>query len=143
MDVRSVIMIRAKDKRYFNKAAQLAELSTYHKVKVGCVIVYHNHIISTGFNKERTDPLQMKYNIYHNIPKDCLHKLHAEMDAIKHIIDLNINWKNVSIYVYRKRNDKLFGMGRPCKACMNLIKELGIRHVFYTTDNGYCYEKLE
>ena len=136
-------MITSRDRMYFRKAAQLARLSTYARAKVGCIIVYHNKIISTGFNKERTDPLQKKYNVVNGIPEFGLHKIHAEIDAIKHIIDLDINWKNVSIYVYRKRKDRPFGMSRPCDSCMTLIKELGIKHIYYTTDDGYVYECIE
>lgn len=32
-------------------------------------------------------------------------------------------------------------MARPCPACMSAIKELGIKNIYYTTDNGYAYEK--
>lgn len=136
-------MITRRDKRFFNTAAQLAEYSTYSKEKVGCVIVYHNKIISTGYNKDRTDPLQKKYNEERNVPDWTVHTLHAEIDAIKHIMDLPINWNNVSIYIYRKRKDQPFGLARPCKACMKLIKDIGIKHVYYTSNEGYVYEYIE
>lgn len=136
-------MISNRDKRFFNTASQLAEYATYERYKVGCVVVYHNKIISTGFNKDRTDPLQKKYNNQRNIPDSYPHKVHAEVDAIKHIIDLDIEWKNVSIYIYRKLKDRPFGLARPCKSCMKLIKDLGIKDVFYTTDEGYVYECIE
>ena len=136
-------MITNRDKRFFNMASQLAEYVTYERYKVGCVIAYNNKIISTGFNKDRTDPLQKKYNVERNIPDCTPHKVHAEVDAIKHIIDLDIEWKNVSIYVYRKLKDRPFGLARPCKSCMKLIKDLGIRDVFYTTDEGSVYECIE
>ena len=34
-------------------------------------------------------------------------------------------------------------MSRPCQSCQKLIKDLGIRIVHYTTDNGYATEEFE
>ncbi len=139
-------MITNRDKRFFNTAAQLAECSTYDKnnrYKIGCVVVYGNKVISTGFNKDKSAPLQKKYNEEKNVPDWTNHKVHAEISAISNIIDLDINWNKVSIYTYRKRNDRPFGISRPCKACMKLIRDMGIRHVYYTTDEGYAYERIE
>lgn len=48
-----------------------------------------------------------------------------------------------SIYVYRQLKDGSLGMCRPCKACMALIKNLGIRKVYYTTYDGYAEEYIE
>lgn len=135
-------MITLRDRKYFNVAAQVAELSTYKRNKVGCVVVYKNSIISTGFNKDRTDPLQKKYNVARDIPDWSPHKMHAEIDAIKSIIHLDINWNKVSIYVYRKRKDRAFGISRPCPSCMKLIKDMGIHYIYYTTDDGYAMEVI-
>lgn len=131
-----------REKRFFSMAENMAELSTYRRYKVGCVIVYHNKVISTGCNKDVSHPLQKKYDLYRNIPDECPHKLHAEVDAIKHVINLDIDWSKVSIYVYRKMRSKPYGISRPCKACINLIKDLGIHKVYYTGDDDYHYEYL-
>jgi len=136
-------MITRRDKRFFNAAAHMANLATYKRQKVGCVIVYHNKIISTGCNKDQTHPLQKTYNEARQIPDWSPHKLHAETDAIRHIIDLDIDWRKVSVYIYRKLKDRPFGMAKPCNSCMKLIKDLGIRHVYYTGDDGYVYEYIE
>lgn len=132
-----------RDLRYIKTAAKIAEHSTYARHSIGCVVVYRNTIISTGCNKDRTDPLQKKYNKERNISDNYPHKIHAEVDAIKHIIDLDIDWKNVSIYIVRLRKDQPYGMARPCKSCMSLIKDLGIRNIYYTTNDGIAHERLE
>ena len=44
------------------------------------------------------------------------------------------------LYIYRKRNDKPYGMSRPCPSCMAAIKDLGIKHIYYTTNEGFAYE---
>ncbi len=46
----------------------------------------------------------------------------------------------IYIYIYISYTNGL-GMARPCPACMAAIKELGIKNIYYTTDNGYAYEK--
>lgn len=33
-------------------------------------------------------------------------------------------------------------MARPCPSCMAAIKDIGISHIYYTTNDGYAYEKL-
>lgn len=133
----------SRDRRFFAMAAHLAEHATYKRYKVGCVVVYRNKVISTGCNKDVTHPLQRKYNKYRNIPDWSPHKIHAEVDAIRHVMDLDINWNEVSIYIYRKLKDRPFGMAKPCKSCMQLIRDLGIHHVFYTGETDLMYEYVE
>lgn len=33
-------------------------------------------------------------------------------------------------------------MSRPCPNCMAAIKDLGIKHIYYTTNDGFVYENL-
>ena len=137
-------LITSKDIVYFRMASQLAEFSTYRKSPTGCIIVYKNKVISTGFNKDKTDPLQKIYNIHRNISLDSPPKCHAETDAIKHLIGAeNINWNMISLYIVRLRRSIQYGLARPCASCMQLIKDCGIHHIYYTTNSGYAYEYIE
>lgn len=34
-------------------------------------------------------------------------------------------------------------MARPCLSCMAAIKDIGIKDIYYTTNDGYSYERLE
>ena len=134
-------MISNTDFRYFNKAHQVAKISDYKKQHVGCVAVYQGQIIGLGCNCNKTHPVQKKYNRYR---KDLmLPKLHAEISCLNQIKHLDINFSKVKLYIYRIRKDQPFGMARPCPSCMAAIKDLGIRDVYYTTNDGYVYEKLE
>ena len=114
------------------------------RVHVGCIAVLGNKILSIGFNTERTHPLQKKYNAYRdmNCDKFIIHKLHAEVACLYPLIDSDINWGKISLYIYRIRNDSPHGNARPCPACMQMIKEFGIKHIYFTTDDGYSYECL-
>lgn len=136
--------INRKDKRFFNIAREIAKQSDcLNKRRVGCIAVYKNSIISSACNTEKTHPLQKSYNQYRHfeVGNDyTLPKLHAEIHCLSSILNSDIRWDKVVLYIYRVCKDREHGLARPCSACMNLIKDLGIRHIYYTTDDGYAYE---
>lgn len=132
-------MINKSDFKYLERAKQLSEQSDYQRIHIGCIAVYGNKIISTGFNSNRTHPLQARLNRFRN--KEIVkHTVHAEIACLSHIWDADLSWKKVKLYVYRNRRDGLKGMSRPCPACMAAIKQLGIREIYYTTNDGYSCE---
>lgn len=141
------IMITKTDQRYFQKAYQTALLSDYQKTHVGCVAVYQGSIISIGCNTIKTHPLQKKYNRYRHIEYDkgykTLPRLHAEINCLAAIRDMDINFSKVKLYIYRAGYGGVFKLARPCPSCMAAIRDIGIKHVYYTTDDGYAYEKIE
>lgn len=136
-------MLRNVDYRYFDKARQIASISDYKKQHVGCVAVYQGQVIGLGCNCNKTHPAQKFYNKYRNQSDSLLPKLHAEISCLNQIKHLNINFAKVKLYIYRIRKDQPYGLSRPCPSCMAAIKDLGIRDVYYTTNDGYVYEKLE
>lgn len=136
-------MLRDCDFRYFQKARQVAYVSDYEKVHVGCVAIYKGQIIGLGCNCNKTHPTQKFYNRYRIQSDSMLPKLHAEINCINQIKHLNIDFSKVSLYIYRVRNDRPHGMARPCPSCMAAIKDLGIRDIYYTTDDGYTHERIE
>ena len=135
-------MLRDIDYRYFYKARQIANISDYNKIHVGCVAVYHGQIIGIGCNTNKTHPAQKFYNRYREPSDTMLPKLHAEISCINQIKHLDINFSKVKLYIYRIRKDQPFGLSRPCPSCMAAIKDLGVRDVYYTTNDGYSYERL-
>lgn len=136
-------MLRNIDYKYFNKARQVANISNYKKQHIGCVAVYQGQVIGLGCNCNKTHPTQKFYNKYRIKSDNMLPKLHAEISCINQIKHLDINFSKVKLYIYRIRKDQPFGLSRPCPSCMAAIKDLGIRYVYYTTNDGYAYEKLE
>lgn len=135
-------MMYKADYKFFNKAKQAAMISTYKKPHVGCVAVYQGQIIGIGCNCNKTHPTQQFYNRYRIQSNELPPKLHAEISCINQIKNLNINFAKVKFYIYRTRKDQPFGMGRPCPSCMAAIKDLGVKEIYYTTDEGYCHEKI-
>lgn len=138
------------DIRMLNRAIKMAEESPFHQFKTGCVITYRGHILSMAHNVEKTSPAQKKYNRYRhfNHQSQVAHKTHAEILALSKIpyaVGKEINWNRVHVYVARIAPGLKGGIGysRPCPSCLAALKDVGIQHVFYTTnDGGMCYEKV-
>lgn len=137
------MIIRNNDYKYFNKARQAATISDYYKTHIGCIAVYQGQIIGIGCNCNKTHPAQKYYNKYRRQSDAMLPKLHAEINCINQIKQLDINFSKVKLYVYRIRKDQPHGMARPCPSCMAAIRDLGIRNIYYTTNDGYSYEKID
>ena len=136
-------MMTKNDHKYFAKARQAAMISDYYKIHIGCVAVYQGNIIGIGCNCNKTHPIQKFYNQYRNRPNNLLPKLHAEINCINSIKHLDINFTKIKLYIYRIRNDQPFGLSRPCPSCMAAIKDLGIRDIYYTSNDGYVHERIE
>ena len=136
-------MITKNDYKYFIKARQAATISDYYKTHIGCVAVYQGNIIGVGCTCNKTHPIQKKYNMYREQSDTLLPKLHAEMNCINSIRYLDINFAKVKLYIYRIRKDQSFGLSRPCPSCMQAIKDLGIKDICYTTNDGYVHERIE
>lgn len=131
-------------KAMFEVARKISDLSDYHRknAKVGCIVVMGNRIISSGYNSEKTKPIQKQYDRY-RFSADTPHKLHAEIVALSALKYKNIDFSRAKVYIYRSKANGQIGSARPCASCMALIKEMGIHHIYYTTDDGYCYEEIE
>jgi len=136
-------MLRNIDYRYFDKARQVALISDFHKTHIGCIAVHQGQVIGLGCNCNKTHLMQKYYNRYREPSESMLPKLHAEINCINQIKHLDINFLKVKLYIYRIRKDQPFGLSRPCPSCMAAIKDLGIRDIYYTSNEGYVYERIE
>lgn len=133
------------DYRFFEKAKQAAMVSTFYKTRVGCVAIYRKTIIAIGCNTDKTHPVQKMYNRYRDCTNqpDCLPKMHAEINCMNSLRHLEIDVSKIKLYICRLKKDGSAGLSRPCPSCMAAIREFGIRHIFYTTNDGYAYEELD
>ena len=139
------------DYSMFEKARQVAQTSTYEGHSLGCVIVYKKHILTMASNSAKTHPMQKKYNRkyrqFNKSTKPILDSGHAEILALASIpypIEQSIDWRAVRVYVYRICRGKRLGhgMAKPCPACMAALRDKGIKHIYYTTDDGFVYEEV-
>lgn len=133
----------SKNMRFFEHAKNIAKFSDYPQHKLGCIAVLGNKIISVGFNTMKTHPTQQIYNKYRDIGgNEVIHRLHAETMCLLPLRNLNIDFNKIDLYIYRICKSREHGLSRPCCSCVEFIKELNIKNIFYTTDNGFAHEKL-
>lgn len=100
------------------------------------MLLKKNKIVATGVNKEtKTHPLQAKFAELVGLHEKIY--LHAEMSAlIKNRADAD------TIIVARlggHSGDELRN-ARPCPVCSLALKEAGIKHIYYSTDEGFLYQ---
>lgn len=135
-------MFTKTDYRFFDKAKRVAEISDYSRTHIGCVATYQGQVVALGCNCNKTHPRQKFYNRYRIQSEEMLPKLHAEISCLNQLANLDVNFSKVKLYIYRIRNDQPFGMARPCPSCMAAIRDLGIKDIYYTTNDGFSYEKI-
>lgn len=131
------------EQAYFRAAKAVAELSDYPRHKLGCVVVKGHKIISSGCNsKSRCHRVQAQLDIARFGPGSP-GKLHAEVDALLPLIKNGTDLSHTTLYVYRQHKDGTLACARPCSSCQQLIKKMGIKRVFYTTEDGYAREDFK
>ena len=130
---------------YLNLANNACYYSDFMKARLGAVLVYKGKVLSVGWNSTKTSPLQKTLNKYRNYDINCgaaHHTLHAEVACLTKVKDLDIDWSRASLFVCRIKKDGNKGLARPCQGCQALIKSMGIKNIYYSTENGWAYERI-
>lgn len=125
--------------------AKIAEANDSLSVRFASAIVMNNKIVSVGFNRMKSDPLQARYSKN----SEAIY-LHAEIHAIKSALrELSVEeLSKTDIYIARVKRPKresdtfVWGLAKPCCGCQRAIREFGIRRVIYTTDEHETYEVM-
>lgn len=116
------------------------------KARIGCVAVYKKAILAKGFNTDKTHTEQARFNKwrYKNVGNRYLpEKLHAETSVLNRIRYLDIDFSKVHLYIYRETRDGNRAMCRCCPSCFAALRELGIKHIHYTSEQGFVHEVLK
>jgi deoxycytidylate deaminase len=137
------------NKRYFRFAREAAMLATYRGTrcapKIGIVAVYKGSIIGTACNTNKTSPLQARYNVY-RFRDDTPDKIHAETALIQKIrwkFGDSLEWNKVELYLYREYKDGSLAPSAPCASCERMLRDIGIKKVHCTTENGFISIKYK
>jgi len=94
------------------------------KFRLGAVLVYKNSIVSVGTNSYKTHPLMSKRTEWPY--------LHAEQHAIVRAgVD---NCEGLDLYIARVKKDNSLALSKPCNVCAELIRDVGIKNIYYSTD---------
>lgn len=131
---------------YLKLAKNACYYSDYTKVRMGAVLIYKNKVISVGWNSKKTSPIQKKYNKFRGYDVDASgteNTIHAEVSCLGRAKDIDIEWSRANLFIYRIKKDESSGLARPCNACMALIKSMEIKNIYYSTNNGWVYERID
>lgn len=106
---------------FFQAALSEARKSSY-KVPMGAVVVYKNKIVGRGCN------------IAHSTG-EINDGIHAEIAAIN---DATAKYRKDSILVVGRtnKNDEL-AIAKPCQSCETILKKLGVKRVWFSTETGW------
>jgi len=108
-------------------AFMVAERSTCNKLRVGCVLVKDNRIISTGYNGSiRGHEHCTDAGCLLNDEGRCIRTIHAEQNAV--LLAL-ASTEGSTAYVTHE----------PCENCTKLLNQAGIKRVVYA--NPYKNER--
>lgn len=110
--------------KFFTLAKKISQKSD-HRHQIGGVLVKKSKIISIGFNKMRT----------HTKSSNPYKSIHCEFDVILGCSKEDL--KGSTLYIYREHKNGRAANCKPCQYCATLIKESGIKNVYYTDDNNY------
>ena len=128
------------ERAYFNAAKAVSELSD-HRVKIGCVVVNKHRIVSSGFNSNIKCHKVQAVLDKEMFGCECPGKMHAETAALLPLIRDGIDLSKGSIFVYREHRDGAIACARPCARCERLIRQCGIKKIYFTVENGFAEEK--
>lgn len=132
-----------KIKRLFNYTRKISHRSDHPRIHIGCIAVYKNDIISVGYNQMKTHTIQKEYNLYRDPDyENCAGNIHAEINCLSKIDFGYYRNDKIVAYVYREDRNGIIACARPCGACMRYMNDCGIQHLYYTTKNGFTYERL-
>ena len=137
--------------RYFKFAREASKTATYQGSHnfcpaIGGIAIYKGSIVATASNTNKTSPLQARYNVYRFSDSTTLPKAHCETQLVQKLrwkFGDNIDWSKIHIYLYREYKDGTMGPSRPCASCMAMLKSLGVKKIFYTTEEGFVEEKFK
>lgn len=131
--------------RFFRIAKEESYLSDYDGQHLGAVAVYADKfILAKAHNSDKTTTTQFFYNRYRVKQKSNImekpSKTHAELSLWRKIRYLDTDFSKIWIYVYRETKDGKMALAKPCPACEAALRDLGIKKVCYTTNQG-CIEE--
>ena len=115
--------------KFFELCKKVSQNSDHQDHRHGSCITRGNKLISVGCNKKRTHPKSL-HRFKH---------LHAEVSAI---VNAKQDLEGCSIYIYRQIKDGTPSLSRPCDSCMMLIKEVGIKKIYYSNNGSYTEELI-
>lgn len=112
----------SKDEYWMQIAREVATRATCNRRKVGAALVRNNRIVSTGYNGA-PEGLPHCLDVGCDIENGhCVRTVHAEANAL---IQAGLDGPGTA-------NTTLYTTASPCRGCMSLIINAGIKRVVYS-----------
>ena len=126
----------SRAQRYLSVAKRVAQQGSCEKTSHGAVLVKGGNIINAARNKWSYSSFGKRFR-----ERDKgISTLHAELAAVLNL-DRSIT-QGTDIYVVRVNKAGEYKMSKPCSMCEAALKHVGIKRIYYTTDNDTleCYK---
>tara|TARA_Y100001938_G_C8093250_1_gene436443 strand:- start:1192 stop:1635 length:444 start_codon:yes stop_codon:yes gene_type:complete len=116
--------------RFFDLAKNTAFNSDYGKLRHGAVLVKGGSVINTCFNKDKFCSFGTKFRKPHRGPAT----IHAELGCVLGLPRSVTT--GADMFVCRINNKGAFRYSKPCAMCHEVMAHVGIKRVYYTTNEG-------
>tara|TARA_R100000008_G_C3587523_1_gene173703 strand:+ start:8784 stop:9242 length:459 start_codon:yes stop_codon:yes gene_type:complete len=119
-----------KIQRYFELSRNIAYNSPYGKIRHGAILVKGGSILNASFNKDNFTSFGARFRHVNRGHAT----VHAELGCILGMPRSSTT--GADIYVCRINRDGEFRYSKPCAMCHEAMKHVGIKRVYYTTNEG-------
>lgn len=133
-----------KQNRILCLAANVAGQSDHSTHHIGAVLTKGGSVINTSCNKIQWNAFAARFIHLKQKPHQSKSPEHASIHAeIGSVLGIPRSQTNgADIYVVRVRKNGQYAMAKPCGMCQGLLSSVGIKRVFYTTDNNEIEKML-
>ncbi len=118
-----------KIERYFSLARNVAGNSPYGKIRHGAVLVKGGSVINAAFNKDNYTSFGTRFREKHRGPAT----VHAEIGCVLGLARTVTTGSD--LYVCRINRNGEFRNSKPCTMCHEALRHVGVKRVFYTTND--------
>jgi deoxycytidylate deaminase len=106
-----------------------------YKHKIGAVVVSGGSLLSKGYNQIRHAKEFKEYVVWEE-------SLHAERDALRKVKSKD-SLVGSTVFIYREHRNGNPATATPCNACFNMIKQAGIKKIFFSTETFPFYAEIK
>lgn len=116
--------------KHLNTALKQAMRSEFRQ-RLGAVIFKGQRILGVGYNRVGCSQNRLKASHWQD-------SRHAEVDALLDALRRHSaeELRGADILVVRLKKDNSFGLALPCNHCYNTLKNIGIRRVHFSDNDG-------
>ena len=123
------------DRSTMDYAIKVAQLSRSRK-RVGALLLHKNKVVTHGVNQDtKSHPLQARLAEAVGLKEKIY--LHAEISAL---VKCKSEVDTIVVARLGGHNGKELRNAKPCPICALALKQAGIEHIYYTTDEGFLYD---